>query len=852
MCATAEEDFLPIAMDELLISITLDGKFHAFSLRSGEHLWTVGDSNGPLVSSQVPGGLGSAKNQYFPVLYIPEISRDGGLYVYSKGQLTSLGTSLAQVVAQCPLETPEGALYVGSKESRLLSIALGPPNARVKYDGAQLTNLKESASHALSAANASAALDGPKDLTNPDSSHDGIVLIRTDYRLLVYHMGKPNFYYNVSLAQFTVPKRQEQPFNVTNLHVSINGLLAFETLERSQRVHQLSAPVSQVFAVYPSDKSGPEVVEVQPERLPQCKDDRCPGDAEAYIGAVDDGLYALPASLYALANDGDETVEGDEKSILGTRQLVLPLQSFYERHGYLAHGLLPQGRNGALLITDGSNLASTPPLPHYVVVSWTLLLVVATLFSLFRRYIRPLRPEPKKTVSPLKVGERVLGLGSNGTVVYHGSFQNRPVAIKRVLLEHVNVASNEIALLQQVDRHPNVIRYFWTEMSEHFCYIALEECSGSLVDYVENVRADMGAQLPLPKQMCFQIASGLAHLHSLKLVHRDLKPHNVLVTGGDVGELKLVLSDLGLSKKLGDSHSSLGTVVTSSSQVGAVGTTGWRAPEALASGAGRTKVSFASDLFSLGCVWYYILTGGKHPFGESMERDSRILEGRFDLSLLQVELDPSKFQIAHGGRRYIPPHLRYKEFVAKRSEIYAQQPHRLSAEDLVLVVSLLENMLRVEPAKRISSVERVLQTPWFWRRHERLSFLQDVSDRYEVETKGSALCRVLETSETVSPINGDWMKCVDFELIEDLTKYRRYYGDSIRDLLRVIRNKKHHYGELPLETQKLLGSLPDGFYDYFSDRFPRLLLHTYCLVSNNGELSREDQFKVYISKETQK
>nr|XP_045015142.1 serine/threonine-protein kinase/endoribonuclease IRE1-like isoform X2 [Jaculus jaculus] len=78
--------------------------------------------------------------------------------------------------------------------------------------------------------------------------------------------------------------------------------------------------------------------------------------------------------------------------------------------------------------------------------------------------------------------------------------------------------------------------------------------------------------------------------------------------------------------------------------------------------------------------------------------------------------------------------------------------------------------------------------------------------------------------------------------LPDLRKFRTYKGGSVRDLLRAMRNKKHHYRELPGEVQETLGSLPDDFVRYFTSRFPRLLSHTYQAM----ELcSRERLFQPY-------
>lgn len=54
----------------------------------------------------------------------------------------------------------------------------------------------------------------------------------------------------------------------------------------------------------------------------------------------------------------------------------------------------------------------------------------------------------------------------------------------------------------------------------------------------------------------------------------------------------------------------------------------------------------------------------------------------------------------------------------------------------------------------------------------------------------------------------------------DLRKFRTYKGHSVRDLLRAMRNKKHHYRELPEDVRTSLGHIPEQFVLYFTSRFP--------------------------------
>lgn len=57
----------------------------------------------------------------------------------------------------------------------------------------------------------------------------------------------------------------------------------------------------------------------------------------------------------------------------------------------------------------------------------------------------------------------------------------------------------------------------------------------------------------------------------------------------------------------------------------------------------------------------------------------------------------------------------------------------------------------------------------------------------------------------------NWADALDAEVVANLGKYRKYNGSSLRDLLRVIRNKHNHFREMPSALQEKLGQLPEGF-----------------------------------------
>lgn len=111
----------------------------------------------------------------------------------------------------------------------------------------------------------------------------------------------------------------------------------------------------------------------------------------------------------------------------------------------------------------------------------------------------------------------VLGKGCEGTFVFKGSFEERFVAVKRLLPECFTFADREVALLRESDAHENVVRYFCTEQDRQFRYIAVELCNATLQDYTEGDRAMELRQHIDIWQVLVQAAAGLSHLHSLDI-----------------------------------------------------------------------------------------------------------------------------------------------------------------------------------------------------------------------------------------------------------------------------------------------------------------------------------------------
>lgn len=93
-------------------------------------------------------------------------------------------------------------------------------------------------------------------------------------------------------------------------------------------------------------------------------------------------------------------------------------------------------------------------------------------------------------------------------------FDNRAVAVKRLLPECFTFADREVDLLRESDEHGNVVRYFCMEQDKQFRYIALELCAATLQDYVEGkfICTTLSAL-----EILHQSTAGLEHLHSLDI-----------------------------------------------------------------------------------------------------------------------------------------------------------------------------------------------------------------------------------------------------------------------------------------------------------------------------------------------
>jgi len=200
---------------------------------------------------------------------------------------------------------------------------------------------------------------------------------------------------------------------------------------------------------------------------------------------------------------------------------------------------------------------------------------------------------------------RQLGAGGMGTVYLVVDTQlKRTVALKvlprdradnETLVRRFEAEAQSAAQL----RHENIVTVFDAGQIDGHLFIALEYVDGS---DVYDLVAKRGV-LPLKRSIDFvkQIAQALEHLHKRGFVHRDIKPSNLLVT--KEGTVKL--TDMGLARAVDES---LESGITREGTT--VGTVDYMSPEQARN---SQAADIRSDIYSLGCTWYQMLTG-QPPF----------------------------------------------------------------------------------------------------------------------------------------------------------------------------------------------------------------------------------------------
>src|SRR6266540_1409397 len=195
--------------------------------------------------------------------------------------------------------------------------------------------------------------------------------------------------------------------------------------------------------------------------------------------------------------------------------------------------------------------------------------------------------------------ERELGHGASAVVYLAKDIkQDRDIALKVLSKDLAHALGpqrfeREIHVTSRL-QHPHILPIFDSGESNGLLYYVMPLVSGeSLRDKIDREK-----QLPMDEaaRITCEIAEALSHAHAAGVIHRDVKPENVMLSDGHA-----LLADFGIARAL-DLHT--GERLTSSGLI--VGTSAYMSPE---QASGEERIDARSDIYGLGCVLYEMLAG---------------------------------------------------------------------------------------------------------------------------------------------------------------------------------------------------------------------------------------------------
>ncbi|KAI8504367.1 hypothetical protein Bbelb_174850 [Branchiostoma belcheri] len=232
--------------------------------------------------------------------------------------------------------------------------------------------------------------------------------------------------------------------------------------------------------------------------------------------------------------------------------------------------------------------------------------VLSTLTRGFGDYRNPLH------LDGYTLGEEI-GRGASGTVYSAKSTETgRTYAAKKLLIEDTSI--REIGVLTQLRKHPNIVEYVESKLGRdgeaQVLFVISEFCPlGNIGDYILKQQVDVVTK----RNLAVQLADAVTFLHKNGIVHRDIKPQNVLLTGNEA-HLVLKVVDFGLARMLPNTGSGANNF-SGAYMRPAVGTRFYLSPEIYQSLLNNQPCHYTSsvDIFSMGLLFWAMFDGLSIP-----------------------------------------------------------------------------------------------------------------------------------------------------------------------------------------------------------------------------------------------
>ncbi|KIY67507.1 Pkinase-domain-containing protein [Cylindrobasidium torrendii FP15055 ss-10] len=293
-----------------------------------------------------------------------------------------------------------------------------------------------------------------------------------------------------------------------------------------------------------------------------------------------------------------------------------------------------------------------------------------------------------------------LGEGTYATVFKGRSrTTNEIVALKEIHLDAEegtpSTAIREISLMKEL-KHVNILRLHDVIHTETKLVLIFEFCESDLKKYMDK-HGERGALPPdLVKSFMYQLLKGTAFCHENQVLHRDLKPQNLLINRK--GELKL--GDFGLARAFGVPVNTFSNEVV---------TLWYRAPDVLL---GSRTYSTSIDVWSCGCIFAEMITGV--PLFRGRDNQDQLLH------IMRVIGTPSDAQLKAMAKD--TPEVLNKSFPKYPRIPLSQVVPKATPQ----AIDLLERLLKFDPNERLSASD-ALNHPYF----------QAVPQPFPIPTPGS-------------------------------------------------------------------------------------------------------------------